>query len=127
MASKTVTREQAEAKRQKAVDFLNRIGQSDSADEFDAMGPDEYAEHKGLMLSNSRRNKGRRNCYMPANGQTKADLQEILDNVQEILDSVYAPESSREDLASAVGEALDALTGEEEGEEGDEDLDDDEA
>ena len=64
---------------------------------------------------------------MPANGQTKADLQEILDNVQEILDSVYAPESSREDLASAVGEALDALTGEEEGEEGDEDLDDDEA
>jgi hypothetical protein len=121
MASKTITREQAEAKRQKAVDFLNRIGQSDSADEFDAMSTDEYAEHKGLTLTNPRT---RRNCYMPANGQTKTDLQEILDNLQEILDSVYAPESSREDLAAAVGEALDAISGEDEEESADEDDDD---
>ena len=47
LASKTVTREQAEAKRQKAVDFLNRMGDSDAADDFDAMSTDEYAEHKG--------------------------------------------------------------------------------
>jgi hypothetical protein len=105
MASKTVTREQAEAKRQKAVDFLNRIGQSDHADEFDAMSTDEYAEHKGLTLTNN----PRRNRFMPSNGQTKTDLQEILDNVSEILDGVYTPEASREDLAAAVGEALDAL------------------
>ena len=67
MASKTVTREQAEAKRQKAVDFLNRIGNSDAADEFSAMSTAEYAEHKGLTLANPK-NKGRRKCSM-ANGK----------------------------------------------------------
>jgi hypothetical protein len=122
MASKTVTREQAESKRQQAVDFMNRTGHYDAADEFDAMDVDEYAEHKGLTLTNpkSQRKGG---CFSMANGNgalTKDDLREILDNVQEILDSAYTPESSREDLAAAVGEALDAISGPEE----EEDLED---
>lgn len=44
---KFMTPGEAETKRQKAVTFLHRIGKDDLADEFDAMPPEEYAEHKG--------------------------------------------------------------------------------
>lgn len=40
---------------------------------------------------------------------TKADLQDVCDQVQDILSDAYTPESSREDLAAAIGEALDLL------------------
>jgi hypothetical protein len=48
---------EAETKRQKAVGFLRRIGNDDLADEFDAMSPEEYAEHKGAQLLESREEK----------------------------------------------------------------------
>jgi hypothetical protein len=123
MASKTVTFEQAEQRRQQAVDFLNRIGDVDRADDFAAMSTQEYIDHKGLVVTNPRRN-----IHMPpSNSPTKADLQDLLDSVEEILDGAYVPEASREDIVSAVADALDALHGsEEEDEENeeDEDLDD---
>jgi hypothetical protein len=40
---------------------------------------------------------------------TKADLQDVSDQVQDILTDAYTPESSREDLAAAIGDALDLL------------------
>jgi hypothetical protein len=39
----------------KAGDFLERIGESDRASEFDSMSVDDYAEHKGLTLENPTR------------------------------------------------------------------------
>jgi hypothetical protein len=48
VASKDVTREQAELKKSQAAEFMNRIGQPDRADEFESISVDEYAEHKGL-------------------------------------------------------------------------------
>lgn len=107
LASRIVTRQKAEQKRQKAVDFLNRIGESEKADEFATMSTQEYIDHKGLQVTNN----PRRNCFMP---QRKADLQDILDSVQDLLENVYTPESSREELAAAVGDARDQLTGEDE-------------
>lgn len=47
-----------------------------------------------------------------ANGTTKTDLQDQIDNAIEALSDAYTPESSREDLAAAVGSALDILNGE---------------
>ena len=44
---------------------------------------------------------------------TKAELQEQLDSINEVLNGAYTPEASREDIAAAVGEALDILNGEE--------------
>ena len=119
MASKRVTREEAEGKRQKAVDFLDRIGQPDKADEFRDMSTEEYIQHKGLQVTNTNR---RRNCSMAANNLTKSDLQEQLDSIEEILDSAYQVESSREDMAQAISQALDIL---QEGEDEDEDLSED--
>jgi hypothetical protein len=55
---------------------------------------------------------------------TRAELQDVVDHAIQILTDAYTPESSREDLAAAVGDALDAL----EGNGGDnEDSDDDDA
>ena len=64
-----------------------------------------------------------------ANGSTptKTDLQDQIAGAIGILEDAYAPESSREDLAEAIGEALDTLRGDsDEEDEEDADEDDDE-
>src|SRR5262249_27224359 len=101
--AKQVTREQAERKEGPAVTFMERLGEPDRADEFDQMSVDEYAEQRGLQLANPGRQE--RKTIMAAN--TKADLQEQFDNAVEVLNEAYAPESTREELAEAVGQALD--------------------
>ena len=52
----------------------------------------------------------------------KPDLQDQIDRAISTLEDAYAPETNREDLAEAVGNALDILKGEDEE---DDDLDDD--
>ena len=52
---------------------------------------------------------------------TKAELNEGISETVEILTAAYAPESSREDLAEAVGKALNTLEFEDEGETCDDD------
>jgi len=43
------------------------------------------------------------------NNMTKADMQDVCDQVQDILSEAYTPEASREELAAAIGDALDLL------------------
>jgi len=107
--AKQVTREQAERKKQQAAAFMERIGEDDRADEFDEMSVEEYAEHRGfeLVASNPRR-KARKTSMA-----TKNELQEMVDSAAAVLNEAYTPEASREDLAAAVGEALDILNGDE--------------
>jgi hypothetical protein len=115
-----VTREQAERKKQQAAAFMERIGEDDRADEFDEMSVDEYAEHRGLKIANPRR-KARK-----TNMATKSELQEMVDNVAAVLNEVYTPETTREDLAAAVGEALDILNGDDDSDADADETDDDE-
>jgi hypothetical protein len=42
---------------------------------------------------------------------TKAELQDMVDQAIDVLTDAYAPESSREDLAGAIGDVLDILNG----------------
>ena len=86
---------------------MDRIGDTDRADEFDGISVDEYAEHRGLQVANPKRKEKKQTMA------TKAELQEQLDNINEVLNGAYTPEASREDIAAAVGEALDILNGEE--------------
>jgi hypothetical protein len=111
--SKTVTRQQAEAMKARAGDFMERLGDDDRASEFDAMSIDEYAEGKGLTLENPTRKRKRRQKSM-ANGFSKADLEDMVDNAIEVLDDACDVASSREDLAGAVSSALDILRGKDE-------------
>ena len=118
--AKQVTHEQAERKKAQAVTLMDRIGDTDRADEFDGMSVDEYAEHRGLQIANPRRKERKQTMA------TKAELQDQLDSINEVLNGAYTPEASREDIAAAVGEALDILNGEddEDTEEDESDLDD---
>lgn len=100
---------------------MERIGDQDRANEFDDMSVDEYAERRGFHLINPLKRKRRTNM---ANGITKADLQEQIDSAIEVLEDAYTPETNREDLAAAVGSALDILNGEDEEEEIEEEEDD---
>jgi len=45
---------------------------------------------------------------------TKKELEDLLDEVQEVLEAAYMPESSREELAEAIGKALDLIEPQEE-------------
>jgi hypothetical protein len=126
--SKNVTREAAEGMKARAADFMERLGDDERASEFDAMTVDQYAEGKGLTLSNpsGKRNCKRRSKRMAGSGFSKSELEGMVDDAIDVLDDAYDPASSREDLANAVGSALDILRGEDDSsEESDEDEDQD--
>jgi hypothetical protein len=122
--AKPVTREQAERKRTQAIAFMERIGQPDRAHEFEDMTVDQYAEQRGLRLANPER-KSRFMATARGSAPTKTDLQDQIDSAIETLDDAYTPEASREELAAAIGEALDTLRGEDEEDTDEEDVDDD--
>src|SRR5215469_1119245 len=111
---KEVTREQAARKKSQAAAFMERIGQPDRAEEFESMSVDDYAEHKGLRLTNPHR---RRIAMPQQSGPTNADLQDTIDSDIEVLEDAYQPESTREELATAVGNALEVLRGDRNGDE----------
>jgi hypothetical protein len=121
--AKALTQDQAQRKKSQAARFMKRIGQPDRADEFDRMSVDDYAEGKGLRPSNPT-TRERKNCMSTPQTETKADLQDRIDSAISTLEDAYVPESTREELAEAISDALDTLRGEEEDEdEGDEDDD----
>lgn len=121
--AKEVTREQAERKKSQATEFMERIGDPDRAEQFDDMSIEEYAEHRGLRLSNP--NRKRKTTMANGTSGSKADLQDQIDEAIDVLDDAYAPESNREELAEAVGKALDILRAEEEGADDEGDIDED--
>jgi hypothetical protein len=125
---KNRTYAQVQTAQDRAVNFLrNVLEDDDRADEVEAMSPDEWADEKGIVITNPEGREGVANGN-GGNGDgvssmTKADLVDLVDQVTGILEDAYSPESSREDLASAIGDALDVLEGN--GGDEDEDTDDD--
>ena len=121
---KALTREQAERKKSQAARFMERIGQPDRADEFDQMSVDDYAEGKGRRLSNPVTRERKTTMANSANTTTKADLQDQLDSVLSTLQDAYVPESTREELAEAISDAIDIIQGDVDEDEDDQDDDD---
>lgn len=120
--AKRFTREQAEGKKARAADFMARIGDPERARDFDEMSIEEYAEHRGFQLANPPKRRTNRKGFMP-NGTSKAIVEDQVDRAIDVLDQAYAPESSREDLAEAVGSALDILRGDDDSDEDSDDQD----
>ncbi len=85
-----MTPSEAEEKRQKAIDFLRRIGQDDDAGRFEAMDAAEYAEHRGAELRENpktrSRNMARKN---PSNLQAELDdANDYITELEDRLDSI---------------------------------------
>ena len=88
MAKKSLTAEQVQAKKDKAVQFLRDVkGDDDLADEFEGMDLGEYADHKGITIVNQEK----RSLKMPnGNGdpRTKAELLDEIGELQSQLDAI---------------------------------------
>lgn len=115
---KFLTRSEAETKRQKAVDFLHRIGNDDLADEFEDMSPEEYAERKGAqLLENPKRSKSmaRRRKTVDELEAELSDLQEQVSDLEEENDALQSRLDDITNIASGEDEE------DEEAEEGEDD------
>jgi hypothetical protein len=123
VASRILTRDQAQSRKDKAVRFAeNVLDEPDLADDIESEDLDSWVERKGIKLIDNPRER----ILKMANGNggsdiTKADLQDCVDEATSILEDAYTPEASREELAAAIGQALDILSGSEEDDEQDED------
>jgi len=110
---KFMTLGEAETKRQKAIDFMERTG--GDADKFREMDAAEYAAHKGAeLLQNPMKRKHK---------MTKSELSETLDELADGLEEALDPGLTREELVAKVKELSDIATGDadEDFEEGDQD------
>src|SRR5262249_48441886 len=112
---KFMTEGEAETKRQRAIEFLRRIGQDDDADRFEAMDAAGYAEHKGAELLENPHVKRRKG--MPR-GKSKAELEAELDEAQDYIEQL---EGKLDDIA---GIAADEDAEEEDEDPGPDDSDD---
>jgi hypothetical protein len=101
---------EAEGKREKAITLMERVG--GDADKFRDMSAAEYAASKNAQLLNPA-HRGRI--------VTKADLDSLVDELQDGLEEALDPELTREELVSKVKELANLASGEE-----DSDSDDDE-
>ena len=114
--AKEVTREQAATKKAQAASLMERTGQPDRAEEFRSMSLEQYAEHRGLRLTNPRA----RRAFMP--GETKGELADKIDEIESLIDEALDAELSRERVIAKIKEMRDVVEGEDEEES---DLDED--
>jgi hypothetical protein len=128
------TLEQVEKTKAKAARFAESVLEdSDLADALESESAESYAERRGIVITNpaqKRRttmangnNGGNGDDDYDFDGWTKQDCVDALNQVAQIADDAYDPMSSREDLAQAVGDIMDALS--DGGDTGDEDDDQD--
>jgi hypothetical protein len=120
--SKEKTYEQAAAMQDKAIRFLrNVVGDDEKADEIEALSVEEYADRKGLILSNpapaSESTSHQRSTSTMADQDTRTKDQ-ILDNEDaalSLLDDIWNrllgldEDSSQDDLADGVGEVCEMI------------------
>ena len=100
---KFITKGEAETKRQKAIEFMERIG--GDADKFRDMDAAKYAESRGVEF--------RENSVRSVTAMTKSELAETLDELADGLDECLDPQLSREDLVAKIKDLSDIASGEE--------------
>lgn len=105
MARKVLTRDQAETAKKRAISFLRNVLQDDDrADEVESEDLDQWAEETGRTITNPTKRK----TTLMANGVSKADLQDALDQIGDVVADALDPASERADLVQAL-QQIDAL------------------
>jgi hypothetical protein len=108
---KALTREQLQSRKEKAEPFTRDVrDDQELAAQIEAESVEDYARHRGieLLYPNERRVSM---ATVKELNQEIGDLEETIDEATAILEDAYTPEASREDLAEAIGNALDVLSG----------------
>lgn len=123
MAKTTVTLDEARRKLQRAIRLLENIG-DDRADEFRAMTPEEYAQHKRLQIENpSRRAEPNERRLKGMSKLTRAELERRVHKLEAENEGLAEENELLGDKLEAIGELVDADEVEEE-DAGDSDDDD---
>jgi cell shape-determining protein MreC len=114
MSRKRMSLDAIERKQAKAVQFLRDVADDpDKADEFEAMSPEEYAEHKGIEIAESnpayvRLQLGRRPDVTKQEMQDRiAELEEENEDLQSRLDSINDIVQPVEDADDECGDEMD--------------------
>lgn len=105
MAKKFMSLADAESKRAKAIELMERTG--GDADKFRSMDASEYAASRGAELlpnpTHIRRSKK----------VTKAELAETVDELADGLEEALDPQLTREELVAKVKDLYDRVSGDE--------------
>ena len=119
MARKILTRDQAETAKKRAVSFLRNVLQDDDrADEIESEDLEQWAEETGRTITNPTK----RRTVLMANGVSKADLQDALDQIGDVVADALDPASERADLVQAL-QQIDALVSGDDDDNGDDEGD----
>ena len=117
MCRKILTRDQAKTAKKRAASFTrNVLNDDDRADEIEDEDLDDWAEETGRTITNPTKKE----TDMAQTSTTKADLEDTIDQIGDIVADALDPASERADLVAALQE-IDGLVS------GDEDDDDDDA
>jgi hypothetical protein len=115
VARKILTRNQAATAKKRAAAFTRNVLNDDGrANEIEDETLEDWAEKTGRTIKNPKRQE----TSMAQTSTTKADLQDTLDNIGDIVADALDPASERADLVAALQE-IDSLVS------GDDDEDDD--
>lgn len=108
-----MTLEQAETARRRAVEMFERFGDSNSAEEFDSLTAEEYADRQGIEIIASNPGKLRRHSPRGTRLHTStlerkklamasAKKTELEDTVRDIYDLVQESGSTRADMQETL-------------------------
>jgi hypothetical protein len=138
MASKRMTLDQADSARRRAVTMLENFGDEAGAAEFDAMTPEEYADHKGIELVNAnpshrtratrarQHSKSRRRVRDMAKSKRVEELEDTISDIYETYQNSGETRAAMTEALEQIGtlctEAMPSLEDEDEGD-GDEEED----
>jgi hypothetical protein len=117
MGKKRMTLEQADAARRRAVRMLENFGDEDGAAEFDEMSAEEYAEHKGIEVTNGTpRSAGIAHVNLHPNRRRRPIMPksqrviELEDTISDIYDTVQESGTTRADMQDALDTIADFCT-----------------
>jgi hypothetical protein len=102
---KILTRDQAATAKERAVSFLRNVLHDDArAEQVEGEDLDTWAQETGRTITNPKRKK----ANTMASGTTKADLQDLMDQVGNMVTDALDPALTREDVVQKLQE-IDAL------------------
>ena len=108
VARKTLTRDQAETAKKRAVLFLhNVLGDDDRASDVESQSLDDWAEQTGRTITNPKRSLRE----MAQGSPTKADLEETIDQVTDLVTDALDPALTREEVIEKLQEIDGILSG----------------
>ena len=100
-----MTHSQAESKQRAAVAMLQRFGNDEDAERFEAMSPEDYAKHRGAELISNPNRKER----VMAKRKTAPSYNDLVDRVNELEAELEQTEEERDALAEQVEQIEEVL------------------